>query len=105
VQPGFIELLPLHVAGEIVIIDYIPVFTDLIDDPGSFFDGINGWEEYVVCFAAKDMAIKDAEWDFVRELRAEMNALRARIAKLAPARDAFRAERVKNIRGNRGGWY
>ncbi len=105
IQAGFIELLPLHRPMEIVVIDYIPFCPELEDDEDSIFDGINGWEEFVTCFAAKNMATKDAEWETVRELRADMKAIAERVGKLAPGRDAFRAERVKNVRGARGRWY
>lgn len=105
VQAGYIELLPLHNAGETVVVDYIPHCTALTDASNSLFDGINGWEEYVVCFAAKCMATKDAEWELVNDLRADMSKLATRISKLAPHRDAFRAERVRNVRGMRGGWF
>jgi len=101
-RPGGIELLPLHRAGVTVVVEYVPVYTDLVAD-GDKFDGVNGWEEYQVCFAAKCMATKDEEWPLVGELKAEMARLRDRIAKLAPTRDAFRAERVKDVRG-RGRW-
>lgn len=100
IQQLFIELLPLHRAGEIVVVNYIPFCPVLADSGVSLFDGINGWEEYVVCFAAKCMATKDEEWDLVRELRSDMASLASRISKLAPGRDAFRAERVKNVRGS-----
>lgn len=105
VQNGFIELLPFHRAGEIVVVDYIPVVPDLADSAGSTFDGINGWEEYIVLFAAKCMAMKDQDWDLVRELRVDMTTITSRVSKLAPGRDAFRAERVKNVRGMRGRWF
>lgn len=104
-RPGSIELLPIHRPGEIVVVDYIPVCPELTDTSGSLFDGINGWEEYVALYAAKAMAAKDQNWDLVRVLREEMAAFAMRIAKLAPTRDAFRAERVKNVRGNRGRYY
>jgi hypothetical protein len=100
-RPGAIELLPFHMAGTEVVVDYIPACPDLLDDPASLFDGINGWEEYIVLFAAKCMAMKDQDWDLVRELRVEMGQVENRISKLAPTRDAFRAERVRNVRTGR----
>jgi hypothetical protein len=98
-QPGYVELLPWHTAGLSVVVDYVPVFTDLTDVSTSTFDGINGWEQYVVYFAAREMYSKDDESGKVQEQNAAMAAMAARIANLAPKRDAFRAERVKNIRG------
>jgi len=97
IQPGYIELLPLHSAGESVVVDYVPYFTDLADSSNTF-DGINGWEEYVVDFAARCMLIKEDELQLVGKIEQDMAKLEMRISKLAPGRDAFRAERVKNVR-------
>jgi hypothetical protein len=99
-QNGFIELLPEHEAGISVVVDYIPHAT-VLSAGGDTFDGINGWEEYVVCFAAQRMATRDEDWEVVAALRSEMDRLRERIQKLAPNRDAYRAERVKDTRGQR----
>ncbi len=101
-QPGYVEMLPLHSGGTSVIVDYVPVFTDLTDSPTSTFDGINGWEQYIPYFAAREMLLKDGEKDDAAVQTAAMQALAMRIGKLAPHRDAFRAERVKNVRGQ--GW-
>ncbi len=105
-QPGYVELLPLHRASLSVICDYVPVFTDLTDSSGSTFDGINGWEQYPVCFAAREMLIKDGETGEAQAQTQAMGMLAQRIAGLAPKRDAFRAERVKNVRGRTfPGWW
>lgn len=96
-QNGTIELLPLHAAGSIVAVEYIPTPTDLAADADTF-DGINGWEEYVVAFAAREMAWKDDEPSVAAACTAQMAALAARIAKLATQRDRFRAPRVRDVR-------
>lgn len=98
-QPGFVELLPLHTAGTSIIVDWIPVFPDLTDSTSSLFDGINGWESYLAYYAAREMYSKDDEPGKVAEQNQAMASLAVRIAGLAPKRDAFRAERVKNVRG------
>ncbi len=102
-----LAVLPLHAADHVLVVDYVPVFTDLTDSLLSLFAGVNGWEEYIVDYAAKKMATKDEEWDLVRELREDMKEIRARIMKLAPKRDMHRARRVKDVRGPRvlGGRY
>ncbi len=102
IQPGYVELLPRHSGGTAVIVDYVPVFTDLTDETSSTFDGINGWEQYIVYFAAREMLLKDGEKDDAGVQTAAMQALAKRVGMLAPHRDAFRAERVKNVRGQ--GW-
>ncbi len=97
-QPGYIELLPLHAGGWTVVVDYIPVATQLSAGADTF-DGINGWEEYVVDYAASCVATKDQENELLAGLAAAMGMLKARIQALAPGRDSFRAERVKDVRG------
>ncbi len=98
-QPGYVELLPLHTAGLSVVCDYVPYFTDLTDSSGSLFDGINGWEQYLVFYAAREMHIHDDELELANKNDQAMAAMAMRIAKLAPGRDNFRAEKVKNVRG------
>ncbi len=103
IQPGYIELLPLHSAGIAVVVDYVPHSTDLADSSNTF-DGINGWEEYVPMFAACCMLTKDDEQQLKNSILGDMAKLEMRIGKLAPKRDAFRAERVKNVRSGVGVW-
>ncbi len=107
IQPGYIELLPLHSAAIAVVVDYVPHSTDLTDG-STTFDGINGWEEYAVCYAACCMLTKDDEQQLKNSILGDMAKLEMRISKLASKRDAFRAERVKNVRGGgvwRGRYY
>ncbi len=96
-----ITVLPVHAAGHTIVVDYVPIFTDLEDDPASVFPGVNGWEEYIASYAAKKMATRDDEMTLVNELRKDMAEIRARIMKLAPKRDMHRARRVKDVRGPR----
>ncbi len=65
------------------------------------FDGINGWEEYLVCFAARCALLKDDERELAGEMLQEMERLKLRIQALAPKRDMHRARRVKDVRGGR----
>lgn len=95
-----ITVLPAHRAGLTLVVDYVPAYVDLVADADSF-DGINGWEEYVVCFAARCMAVKDEEWQLASALDADMARLKQRILKLAPRRNMHRARRVKDVRGGR----
>lgn len=95
-----IELLPEHAAGTTIVVDYVPAYVDLVADDDKL-EGYSGWEEYPVCFAARCMAIKDDEPRLIATLEREMARLRERIMKLAPTRDSFRAERVRNVRGAR----
>lgn len=99
-----IVILPAHSAGLTIKVNWVPAFTDLTDSSGSNFEGVNGWEEYIVAFAARCMAVKDEEWPLAKELENEMARLRARIMKLAPKRDMHRARRVKDVRGAQVGF-
>ncbi len=101
-QADALLVLPSPQAGLTVTMDYIPA-CPLLSDDVSTFDGINGWEEYAVCFAARCIALKDEEYELAQVLAGEMQRLSGRIAKLAPHRDAFRAERVQDVR-RLGGW-
>lgn len=98
-QPGYIECLPLHSAGWTIVVDYIPVYTDLVNGTDTL-DGLDGWEEYVVNFAARCCAVKDEEYELIQALEQDMARLERRIKTLAPGRDSFRAERVKDVRGD-----
>ncbi len=96
-----ISVLPEHDANLTIVVDYVPVFTDLTDASDSYFYGVNGWEEYIVAYAAHKMAVKDEEFQLASVLVDEMKSIRARIMKLAPKRDMHRARRVKDVRGPR----
>jgi hypothetical protein len=105
-QNGYIELLPLHSAGLSVIVDYVPACPVIPSSPGTgTFDGVNGWEEYAVIFAAMCMAERDEDWELYRALENDKRALKERIQGLAPKRDRFRAERVKDVRQTRTRWF
>jgi hypothetical protein len=97
--PGALRLLPAHNAGSSVIVDFVVTFTDLADSLVSLFDGINGWEEFLVCHAAREMMLKEGEPEMARLLQSDKDKLEARIMKRAPKRDAFQARRARDVRG------
>lgn len=68
-----------------ILIGYIPSMPALVAD-GDTFDGINGWEEYIVIDAAIKAGIKE-EQD-VTDLGAQKMAILDRIKRSAPNRDA-----------------
>ena len=100
-QPDYIELLPATNGGHTVVVEYIPAFADLSGDNDPL-EGYDGWEEFVVDFAACCVLTKDDEQEALASVRKDMTVLAGRIARLAPTRDAFRAERVKDVR--QAGW-
>lgn len=99
-QPGTIELLPVPGAGNVFIVEYVAAHTDLVND-ADVLEGYDGWEEYVVIFAARKIAKKDSEWELLHALDADKKALTARIRAAAPKRDAFRAQTVRDVRQTR----
>lgn len=81
-------------AGRTVWMYYIPMMTPLVDDSDTF-DGINGWDEYIVIDAARKMMQKE-ESD-TSELILEKQNFIKRINDSAPNRDASRPERVTDV--------
>jgi hypothetical protein len=94
-------VLPVHDAGQTITVEYVPVYTDLLDTRASTFDGVNGWEEFMAIYAARLMAEKDQEWQLLDRLDKALAEVRGRILKLAPKRDMHRAKRVTDVRGPR----
>jgi hypothetical protein len=104
-QESTIELLPIHRANLSIIVEYIPVLTDVVGDTDPV-EGYNGWEDYIVDYAALQCAVKDDEPRVVQMLTQSLARLSDRISRLAPKRDRFRAERVKDVHGyRRFGWW
>lgn len=73
-------------------------------NPGDSLDGVMGWEEYVVLYAAIRALLKDGDNEAAGPLVAEKERIRARIESLAGARDANEPERVVDVYAARTGW-
>ena len=97
--PGGLVLLPEHDAGHTIVVDYIRNWTDLSDSSGSTFDGVNGWEEYIVCHAAREMMLKEGEDGMAAQLQGDKDRLAARIMRRAVTRDMYRPRRARDVRG------
>lgn len=96
-RAGYVDLYPIP--GGVFTIEnhYVPCVAVLSSDAATF-DGINGWEEYPAVMAARTMATKDEDFELVAALSARLAELTERIRRMAPARDAGRAPRVKDTR-------
>lgn len=90
-----ISFLPIPNAQYNLEIHYIPACPKLVANSDEF-DGINGWEEYVVLDAAMKM-LKKEETD-VKDLETEKNEIVFRINQMAENRDAGQSFRVSDVR-------
>lgn len=81
-------------AAQTMTLWYIPAFTFLSAD-ADVFDGINGWEDFVVCDAAIKCKMKE-EAD-VSELLLEKKGIEDRIEAMRFSRDQGTPERVGDV--------
>lgn len=93
-------LNPLPQAGQTLQIWYIPRDTNMVADT-DVFDGISGWEEYVIV----DVSIKalQKEESDVSALMAQKQAILTRIAQVAGNRDAANPSTVVDSQRANGG--
>lgn len=94
VQGANLRLIPESNAGGQYRIWYTPKPSTLSLDADSF-DGINGWEEYVVVDAAIKMLLK--EESSVTALMEIKQALKKRIESSATKRDSARPKTITNV--------
>lgn len=99
-----IELLPTPRASFTLTLRYVPAATELVLDADTF-DGVNGWEEWVVVDVARKMATKDRDFQLVQILTADLDRLNERIVASAPARDRAGHRRIVDVRGYAGNRY
>lgn len=98
----YIELLPAPTANVALRLIYLPISSVETDaeSPGSeTLDGVNGYEEFIVCdCAARILSIEESDASYWVGRREQ---IRARIAALAGQRNAGHPERVVDRRGQR----
>jgi hypothetical protein len=101
-KAGNISFIPNPTGAYPFVLHYIPVSQRLLL-PNDAFDGINGWEEYVVVdAAAKALEKEESDASSLYKRKAE----RAKqIEGLAPARDAGHPERVTDVHESSGRWW
>lgn len=99
-----ISFLPIPDGAYNLELHYVPACPIMVD-PTDTFDGINGWEEYIILDAARKMLVKE-ETD-VSALEKEIVAIIERINQMAENRDAgqsFRVTDVRNVDGYNFGY-
>jgi hypothetical protein len=84
------------------ILYYLPVGTDLSAD-GDTFDGLAGWEEWVIYNAVAKLAIRDNHADHLALVASERQRLLEGILRRAPHRQRAGATTKTDVRGRRGG--
>jgi hypothetical protein len=93
IQGGNIRFVPVPSSYETIKLWYTPTLKLLVNDTDKF-DGIDGWEEYIITDAAIKMLQKEESDPSV--LLAQKAALIQRINGMAPNRDASAPERVSD---------
>lgn len=97
---------------------YVPVPADLSAD-GDTLDGVLGWEEYVVCWVARKLLIKEGSLPEAQQCAQDLADLRERIQLEAAASEMSEGTCVQNVRTQpasapgdwpysirpRGGWW
>lgn len=70
---------------------------------GSFIDGVNGWELYVIDWAAKKCAERDENADLAAMFGGDIAQSLARIVSMSSTRNPGEAPRTRIVRGRGGG--
>jgi len=104
IQGNQIKFIPIPPANSIFKLWYSPVMTNLTNDTDQF-DGVNGWEEFIVLDAAIKMMLKE-ESD-VNVLQVERKIIEDNLIAMASNRDSGMALRVQDVRKDQfspNGW-
>lgn len=94
---GRIEVYPGAITSVNFTLRYVPVCARFATT-SSVCWGINGWEEYVVLYVAKRIALKEDNSTLVAQLEGEMQKMAMRVASMAPRRDASASTQVTDVR-------
>lgn len=102
-----IWLIPAPDGVYTATVHYIPAAPTLAAGGTTSFDGVNGWERYIVASCAIAMLAKEESDPSI--FLAEKASLTQRIKSMAAHRDAGMPERIVDVRGRirgglRGGW-
>jgi hypothetical protein len=99
IRNNTLKFIPTPSSGKSIKVWYVPRPTALSLDADTF-DGINGFEEYVIIDAAIKMRVK--EESPVQELMLEKQMMEKRILKSCQGRDSTEPPRVIDVEGS--GW-
>lgn len=98
-----IKFIPIPSGQFSITLWYTPVSPTLVN-PQDKFDGIQGFEEYIVLSAAIKLLTKQERFDHVQVLGAERERIAAQIRSVLGVRDTEQPERVTDITQNDDGW-
>lgn len=97
-RDGYVDLLPTPDGTYTINLNYVPVAPILYAD-SDLFDGLNGFEEYPVCFAAYEMLLKEGDIEMANMVMQKMNKMQSRIKTMTAERDQSTPQRVQDVRG------
>lgn len=98
-----LQIVPIPSAGQTVRIWFVPRPIRLVADT-DLIDGISGWEEYVILFAAIKALKKEESDAQAAALEADLNAMRQRLEAMAANRNVAEPQRVSDSRTRNFGW-
>jgi hypothetical protein len=77
---------------------YYPAPVRLVNGT-DFWDGVAGWEQYAIDWAAKKVAARDDNYELVAVIAGDMTEMKARVKTMADNRIPGEAKRVRVVRG------
>lgn len=98
-----LRFIPLPSGQFQITLNYLPTSPTLVN-PTDKFDGIQGFEEYVVLSAAIKLLTKQERFEHVQVLGAERERIAAQMRSVLGSRDTEEPERVTDITRNGDGW-
>lgn len=99
-QGANIAFLPAPDAIHTVTLDYCPTAVQLIT-PTDTLDGIDGLEEAAVCWASKQIARKQRDFELVQGFNDDLDRLAAEIKSFVGQRDAFKPAQMVDLNPRR----
>jgi hypothetical protein len=106
-----INFIPTPNGNYSVTIHYVPSLANIFQIDATTntargqLDDVNGWSEFLVCYAASNLAIKDGQFDLATYLDGRKEKIAERIRQMAPQMDAGMPERVHDVEGVSGGYW